>query len=109
MRKDGFLSTFMFYLVTVSGALNLGIVLMAVGIAIMILCGGCQTMESGPDDVTHAVEIETRNGTNFGPADLEQIPGMEAGCVRQYGAGAKLVRIVKTGKLSYYAICRRAE
>jgi hypothetical protein len=55
-------------------------------------------------------KIELRNGSKFEvPEDLDHLVRAEDGCVRHYGSESCLIRFIKTGKLSYYAVCKRKE
>lgn len=55
-----------------------------------------------------AISLETRNGATFDMSeDMVHMMQAEEGCIRHYGPTACLVRFVKTGQLSYYAICRK--
>jgi hypothetical protein len=39
--------------------------------------------------------------------DDDLIEGLRAGCVRHYGEGACLIKVIKTGQYSFHVICRR--
>lgn len=85
------------------------LVLWAIVIATMTSCSVYK--HNYPEDVLNynkdcVTEIELRNGTKFEhPEDSDNMIAAEEGCIRKYGINSCLVRFIKTGKLSYYAIC----
>lgn len=81
--------------------------------AIMVaLVTSCATVPQGPEidyNPSCTTKIELRNGTKLeNPEDMNSLVEAEEGCIRHYGPGSCLTRFIKTGKLSYYAICRRS-
>jgi len=92
------------------------ILLLAAWALLIILATSCSTVPTAEklydESITYnpscTTQIELRNGTKFEmPEDAEQLVNAEEGCVRHYGPKSCLTRFIKTGKLSYYAICRR--
>jgi len=54
--------------------------------------------------------IELRNGTAFEyPEDADNLVIAEESCIKQYGSDSCLSRFIKTGKLSYYAVCKKID
>lgn len=81
-------------------------------IAIALLLAGCTTIPEPQDSIQYDSECTTqiilRNGTKFeSPIDVENMVNAEEGCIRHYGHGSCLVKFIKTGDRSYYAICKR--
>lgn len=92
------------------------ILLLAAWALLIILATSCSTRSSQEElydesivyNPSCALRIELRNGTKFEvPEDTKQLVNAEEGCIRHYGPKSCLTRFIKTGKLSYYAICRR--
>lgn len=79
--------------------------------AVVIFLGSCSTIDNynGGGIVVNdkcTTRIELRNGTTFEyPIDLDNLVRAEQGCVDHYGENSCLVRFIKTGKQSYWAIC----
>lgn len=83
----------------------------------VIMISSCVTNDSTEDPVDGlsvdydkdcTTKIELRNGTVFEhPEDTDNLVRAESGCIKNYGVGSCLSKFVKTGKLSYYAICKR--
>jgi len=46
---------------------------------------------------------------DFTEEDKPHVDLARKGCIRNYGEGACLIRITKTARLSYQAICRRMQ
>ena len=91
---------------------RIAILLLVVWAFCIILASSCSTVPDPELDLEYnkgcTVEIELRNNTKFEvPEDSDNMVNAEAGCVKYYGAKACLVRFIKTGHLSYFAICRR--
>lgn len=86
------------------------IFLLVIWAACLYLASSCATTEE-PEvvyDPACTTRIELRNGTKFEvPEDSDNLINAEYGCIRHYGDRSCLVRFIKTGKLSYYAICKR--
>ena len=81
---------------------------------LLIYCSSCSTPQEAIKEPQYNPKcttlIELRNGTTFEkPEDVENFARAEMGCVRYYGEGSCLTRFIKTGKLSYYAMCQRAK
>lgn len=81
---------------------------------LVYIATSCTTTENyngavqyGPKCTTR---IELRNGTKFEyPIDMDNLVHAEQGCVDHYGEDYCLVKFIKTGKQSYYAICGRSK
>ena len=90
------------------------ILLLILWAVIVIVLTSCSTSSpKNPEGINYdaacTTNIELRNNTKFEiPEDVDNLVNAEEGCIRHYGAGSCLVRFIKTGKLSYYAICKRA-
>jgi hypothetical protein len=64
-------------------------------------------VQYGPKCTTR---IELRNGTEFEyPVDMDNLVRAEQGCVDHYGPNYCLVKFIKTGRQSYWAICGRSK
>jgi len=86
------------------------IILLVVWAAVIFLATGCTTTELYDGGIVAnpkcTTRIELRNGTKFeDPIDTDNLVRAEQGCVDHYGEGSCLVRFIKTGQQSYWAIC----
>lgn len=86
------------------------IILLLVWIAVILLATGCATTDTYDEGVKYGAHcttsIELRNDTKLEyPEDTDNLVRAEEGCVRHYGPDSCLVRFIKTGKLSYWAMC----
>lgn len=87
--------------------------LLVVWALLLVVATSCATVPEGPEidyNPDCATKIELRNGTKLEyPEDMDSLVRAEDGCIRHYGPGSCLTRFIKTGKLSYYAMCRRSQ
>lgn len=87
------------------------IFLLMVWLVCMYAASSCSTVDTQEEpefNPSCTTRIELRNGTKFeAPEDVDGMVNAEQGCVRHYGEKSCLVRFIKTGKKSYYAICKR--
>ena len=90
------------------------ILLLIVWAILIVVATSCTTTPAQEyDEIKYnsacTTKIELRNQTKLEyPEDMNALVNAEEGCIRHYGPGSCLVKFIKTGKLSYYAICKRA-
>lgn len=90
--------------------LRLMITLLIIWAVLIAFATSCSTTDKYHGGAVYKAEcttrIELRNGTVFEyPIDMDNLVRAEQGCVDHYGEDSCLVRFIKTGQQSYWAIC----